>query len=190
MRHAVRQPITVEVFLAWEERQELRWEFNGFEPVAMTGGTNAHEAIGMRLRTLLDMALLGKRCAVRGPTMKIEVAGRIRYPDAFIFCSAARREQTVISDPVVVFEVLSPSTSHIDRIEKLREYQATASIQRYVILEQDAVAATVYLKQNGIWTVAVITGDALLEMPEVEAAVALSAIYADVELPPAGASQA
>jgi Uma2 family endonuclease len=181
--------MTIEAFLAWEERQELRWEFDGFEPMAMTGGTNAHEAIGGNLRAVLHTALQGKQCSVRGPTMKIEVAGRIRYPDAFVFCSAAARDQTVISDPVVVFEVLSPSTSHVDRIEKLREYQATASILRYVILEQDAIAATIYLKRDGIWTVSVMTETETLTMPEIEVDVPLSAIYAEVELPPRDATE-
>jgi Uma2 family endonuclease len=158
MTAALRKPMTIEAFLAWEERQELRWEFNGFEPVAMADGTNAHEAISGNLRAQLLTVLQGKRCRVRGPTMKVEVAGRIRYPDAFVFCSCAARDQRVIRDPVVVFEVLSPSTSHIDRIEKLREYLAADSIRRYVILEPDAVAATVCLKQDGAWVVSILTG--------------------------------
>ena len=189
MSVSLRKPMTVEAFLSWEECQEERWEFDGLGPVAMTGGTNAHEAIGGNLRSLLLAALRGTPCAVRGPTLKIEASGRIRYPDAFIFCSAARRHQTVIADPVVVFEVLSQSTSRIDRIEKLREYQATPSIRRYVILEQDAVAATVYLKQNDSWTVNVLTGDAALAMPEVNAEISLLAIYADVELPSADTAE-
>jgi Uma2 family endonuclease len=173
----------MDTFLAWEGRQELRWEFDGFAPVAMTGGSNEHEAIGTRLRTLLDVALMDKRCRVRGPTMKIEVAGRIRYPDAFVFCSATTRGQTVIADPVVVFEVLSLSTSHIDRLDKLREYQATPSIRRYVILEQDSVAATIYLKQGEAWIVSVLISEAMLTMPEVEAEIPLADIYAGIELP-------
>jgi Uma2 family endonuclease len=80
MGNVLRKPMSIEAFLAWEERQELRWEFDGFEPVVMTGGTNAHEAIGGNLRAVLHTALQGKQCSVRGPTMKIEVAGRIRYP--------------------------------------------------------------------------------------------------------------
>ena len=76
MNIALRKPMTVEQFLAWEERQELRWEFDGVEPVAMTGGTDAHEAIGGVLRALLRERLRGKPCRVRGPTLKIEVAGR------------------------------------------------------------------------------------------------------------------
>ena len=41
MSVALHKPITLAEFLAWEERQELRYEFDGFEPVAMAGGTIA-----------------------------------------------------------------------------------------------------------------------------------------------------
>lgn len=40
MSNALRKPMTIKAFLAWEERQELRCEFDGFEPVAMTGGND------------------------------------------------------------------------------------------------------------------------------------------------------
>lgn len=50
MTVALRRPMTLAEFLAWEERQGLRFEFDGFQPVAMTGGTNAHEAVGGTLR--------------------------------------------------------------------------------------------------------------------------------------------
>ena len=91
MNIALRKPMTVEQFLAWEERQELRWEFDGFEPVAMTGGTDAHEAIGGVLRALLRERLRGKPCRVRGPTLKVEVAGTHSLPRRVRL--AARRSQ-------------------------------------------------------------------------------------------------
>ena len=56
MSVAVRQPMSVAEFLAWEERQELRWEFDGFQPVAMTGGTLAHEIIGDNIRLCAAIA--------------------------------------------------------------------------------------------------------------------------------------
>jgi len=188
MSVAFQLPMTVQEFLAWEQRQELRWEFDGFAPVAMTGGTDAHEAIGGTLRALLYDRLKGKRCRVRGPTLKIEVAGRIRYPDAFVFCTPAPGSATVIKDPVVVFEVLSPSTSRADRIDKLREYRATTSIQRYVILEPDGIAATVYTRGGEDWIVRPLVAGDLLEMPEIDVVIPLSEIYADVELGPDAAS--
>jgi Uma2 family endonuclease len=57
----------------------------------------------------------------------------------------------MVSDPVIVFEVLSPSTAANDRIVKGREYQAMPSVQRYVMLEQDRIAATVHARSGDVW---------------------------------------
>jgi len=121
---------------------------------------------------------------VRGPTLKVEVMGRIRYPDAFVYCTPAPPGETVIRDPVVVFEVLSPGTSRTDRIEKLREYQATVSVQRYVILEQDSIAAMVFERHGQDWTARALTAGDVLLMPEIDVDLPLSDIYADVPLEP------
>ena len=179
MNVALRKPMTLEEFLAWEERQELRFEFDGFQPVAMTGGTDVHEAIGGTLRALLQERLRGKPCRVRGPTLKIDVMGRMRYPDAFVYCTPVPPGETVIKQPVVVFEVLSPGTSRIDRIERLREYQATDSIRRYVILEQDSIAATVYSRHGADWDARALIARDVLRMPEIDVEIPLSDIYAD-----------
>jgi Uma2 family endonuclease len=182
MSVALRQSMTIAEFLAWEERQELRWEFNGFEPVAMTGGTYAHETIGGNIRFALRSRLGSGPCRVQGPTLKVEVAGRIRYPDAFVICSPVQLRDTVVRDPVVVFEVLSDSTSRIDRIEKLREYDATPSIQRYVILEQDAIAATVFVRSGTDFVVKTLTTDDILRMPEIDIEVPMKEFYTDIDL--------
>jgi Uma2 family endonuclease len=179
--------MTVSEFLDWEDRQDLRWEFDGFAPVAMTGGTDAHEAIGGTLRAMLHEQLRGKPCKVRGPTMKIEAAGRIRYPDALVYCGPLDRKATVVKEPVVVFEVLSPSTERTDRMLKLREYQAAPSIQRYIILESDAVEAWVFARRGGDWIVQTHMAGETLAMPEIEVEMALSDVYADAGLDaPAG----
>jgi Uma2 family endonuclease len=128
MSVALHQPMTLAEFLAWEERQELRWEFDGFQPVAMTGGTVEHEIIARNILIAVQTRLGGRRCQAFGGNLKIEVAGRIRYPDAFVVCTPVPPRSTVVRDPVVVFEVLSPSTARTDQFEKLREYGATPSI--------------------------------------------------------------
>jgi hypothetical protein len=51
MSVTLQRPWTTEQFLAWEERQELRFEFDGVRPVAMAGGTAAHSAIQRNLRS-------------------------------------------------------------------------------------------------------------------------------------------
>jgi Uma2 family endonuclease len=148
----------------------------------MTGGTRAHEIIGGNIRFALQSGLSSGPCRVLGPTLKIEVAGRIRYPDAFVACTPGPARQTVVNDPVEVFEVLSESTSRTDRIEKLREYGATPSIQRYVILEQDAIAAMVFVRKGGNLIVEALTADDTLDMPEIDVRVPMVEFYTDVEL--------
>ncbi len=87
MSVAVRRPMTMEAFLAWEEGQELRWEFDGFAPTAMTGGTAGHSAIQRNLVAALTPRLRGNPCQVYTADLKIRTAGSIRYPDAFVVCS-------------------------------------------------------------------------------------------------------
>ena len=183
MSVALGKPMTMAEFLEWEERQELRYEFDGFEPVAMTGGTFAHERIGGNIRGELRNRLRGTPCVVVGPTLKIEVAGRIRYPDAFVLCSPASRNATVMREPVVVFEVLSESTARTDHIEKLREYAATTSIQRYVILEQDSIGAMVFTRKDGQFVAETLTEGDTLHMPEIGVEVAMADFYEGVEMP-------
>lgn len=86
--------------------------------------------------------------------------------------------------------MLSPTTSRTDRIEKVREHQATASIQRYVILEQDSIAATVFSRLGAGWLARALTEGDVLQMPEIGIELALSEIYADVDLSPGEETEA
>ena len=183
MSVALRKPMTLAEFLAWEERQELRYEFDGFEPAAMTGGTIAHDQITFDLRTALAARLAGKPCRPLGPNVKIIVDGHARYPDALVVCRPASPTATVAEDPVVVFEVLSDGTSQTDVIDKNREYRATPSIQRYVILQQTHKAAIVFVRRADGWLSEIVSGDdAILDLPEIGIAVPLHEVYANVGL--------
>jgi len=178
MNLALRKPMTLAEFLEWEERQPLRYEFDGVGPVAMTGGTYGHSTIQGNLATALGGRLRGKRCRFHGSHLKFQVAeGHVRYPDAMVLCSPIDRTATVVYDPVVVFEVLSPSTARDDRIVKAREYQATPSVQRYVMLEQDGVSATVYARSGETWTHEILIADSILSLPEIDVELPLAELY-------------
>ena len=180
---ALRRPMSLDEFLAWEERQEARFEFDGFQPVAMTGGSVEHSTIEINLTTALRNRLRDRPCRAHGSNLKIEVAGRIRYPDAFVVCSPVPSGATVVTDPVVVFEILSPSTAGVDRIVKNQEYRDTPSIQRYVMLEQSRQAATIFARAGDDWVGHVVANDAVLEMPEIGISLPLAELYDGVGLP-------
>jgi Uma2 family endonuclease len=190
MSVAMRRPLSLEAFLAWEEQQELRWEFDGFEPVAMTGGTWEHSAIQRNIIVSLAGRLHGKPRQVFTADLKVSVARSIRYPDAFVVCSPLPRGTRVVSDPVVVFEVLSPSTASTDIGAKNQEYRDTPSIQRYVMLSQDDQRATVFARSGGDWVGHIVAGNVMLEMPEIGIAVPLAEQYEGVSFDGPGNTEA
>jgi Uma2 family endonuclease len=178
MNLAVRKPMTLAEFLEWEERQPLRYEFDGIGPVAMTGGTAGHSTVQGNLALAVGGRLRSKSCRFYGSDLKFQVAeGHVRYPDGMVLCSPVDRTATIVHDPVVVFEVLSPSTTHSDRIVKAREYQATPSVRRYVMLEQDGVSATVYARSGETWTHEILVADSVLSLPEIGVELPLAELY-------------
>lgn len=97
-----------------------------------------------------------------------------------IVCSPGERNATVVRDPVVVFEVLSPSTAGDDRIVKAREYQATPSVLRYVMLEQDRISALVFIRSEDRWTHEILIANSVLALPEVGIEVPLAELYEEL----------
>ena len=169
--------MTPEEFLAWEATQEPRWEFDGNQPVAMTGGTDAHAAIQVNVIAALKNALRGRHCYARGSEIKIEIGSEYRYPDAFVSCTPVARDSMVATDPVVVFEVLSESTAKADRTTTLKEYCSLSSVQRGILLEQDQAFATIVTRTEAGWSLGMLDASGTLAMPEIGIEVAMSDLY-------------
>jgi Uma2 family endonuclease len=180
MNAPMRTPMTLESFLAWEDRQPLRHEFDGVRAIAMTGGTAAHALIQINLAIAVGGRLRGKPCRFMGNDLKIRVAGRIRYPDGFVYCGPFQAGTKVIDEPVVIFEVLSESTSSTDLITKNVEYAATPSVRRYVVLAQDAIGGTMFERDGDDWTGRLLSADSLLRMPEIGIEVPITELYEGV----------
>lgn len=167
--------LTVAEFLAWERVQPLRYEFDGVQPVAMTGGSRQHSRVQTRLILTLG-PLLKPPCEVHGSELKVVTPTKVRYPDASVICDSGGNDSDVI-EPTVVFEVLSPSTALTDRRVKPFDYAAVPSIQAYVMLESDRPEATVMRRVNG-WEAEVISGaDQVVMLPEIGITLPLAPIY-------------
>jgi Uma2 family endonuclease len=176
------KPMTSDEFLAWEAGQDLKWEFDGFQPVAMTGGTRAHAVVQANLVTALTNRLHGKPCRAYGSDLKIQTGPSYRYPDASVSCTQFPDNETLVAEPVVIFEVLSASTSSDDRTVKLAEYKSLPSVRRYVMLEQDRVFATVITRTDAGWDHALVGRDGALVMPEISVEVPIMELYDGLDL--------
>lgn len=183
MNVALRKPMTLQGFLAWEEKQPLRYEFDGVRPVDRIRGTAAHAAIQRNLLFSLTGQLRGKPCQPQGSELKIQVAGRIRYPDASVVCTPVADRATLVTDPVAIFEVSSDSSENDDLVVKNAEYRATPSVQYYVILQQTRMAAIVFSRKGSDWVATLLTDGAdAIDLPEIGVTLPLADLYTGLAL--------
>ena len=193
MNVALRPPrMTREQFFDWASADGGRYEFDGTRPVAMTGGSRNHNRIALALHRALFSRLHGGRWEALAQDAGLATVGNtVRYPDGLVAPLQAEGEARLISDVIVVFEVLSPSSGRSDRIVKLREYRAVASIRRYVIVEYTSVGLTVLARKNGDddWTATTLFADDILSMPEIGIELPVAELYAGVDLPDAATNE-
>ena len=181
MSDALRQPMTVEEFLAWEERQELRHEFDGVRPVAMMGGSCAHGTIPMDFARELGVRLRGEPCQPHGSNLKARTRTTVRYPDAHVSCGSYEPSTELGRDPVVMFEVLSPSTEQTDLVAKNEGRGSLPSVQHYVILLQDRVGGLVFERVRDDWIGHILRPGAVLNTPEIGIELPLADLYDRIE---------
>ena len=148
----------------------------------MTGGTRAHAVVQANLITALTNRLHGNPCRAYGGDLKIQTGPGYRYPNTSVSCTPFPDNETVVAEPVMIFEVLSASTSSDDRTIKLSEYQSLPSVRRYVMLEQDRVFATVIICTETGWDHALVGPDGMLVMPEIGVEIPTTELYDGLEL--------
>ena len=175
--------MTRDEFFLWAEAREERYEFDGFQPVAMTGGSLGHSRIIRNINRQLANHLAGSGCESVGPDAGVAtVSDKVRYPDAVVTCSPFSDGDRVVPNPVVVFEVVSPTSIHTDRVVKVREYGAVPSIRRYIIVESHAMAVTIlYRTAAGTVFMEDAKGEGeTLVLPEIGIELPVADIYEDI----------
>jgi Uma2 family endonuclease len=184
MNVALQKPWTAQKFLAWAGTQEGRYEFDGLRPVAMTGGSARHSRITGNIHAALRSRLRGSPCSYYGPDLAVRTEGeKVRSPDALITCTTFSDTELFAPDPVVIFEVLSSNSGRTDRIEKVREYALIPSMRRYVIVETKYPGLLVLHRQsaNDAWTASPLTGEDILDIPEMSFNIPVAELYETVD---------
>ena len=180
MNVALRKPMTREEFFIWAEAQEGRYEFDGFRPVAMNGGTNSHGIISGNIYFRLRLGLAGSPCTPMAPEGGgiATIGTAIRYPEAAVSCSEIPANERLFPNPVVIFEVLSPSSRKRDIETKAIEYHCVPTIKRYVVLEQLKPVAYVHWRlEDEPWNEITLTSTDVLDLPEIGMKISMAEIY-------------
>lgn len=174
------RPITVEEYLEGEKLSDSRHEFVGGEVYAMVGASQAHNTIAVAVTATLYSQLRGTPCRVFAGTMKLRIGSDFFYPDVVVTCDRTDAEPQFVERPCLIIEVLSPGTAMRDTHEKLLAYQAIASLQEYVLVEQDRREIRIYRRAGAAWDVTTCAGQESLQLDSVGLSLPLDAVYADV----------
>ena len=133
--------MTVDEYLAWSQGQDGRWELIDGEPVKMEAERVEHLEIKLAAATALIDAIRRARapCQTLPDGAIIRISKSTAYePDVMVRCGPRLPRGTLeIPDPVIVVEVLSPSSAGRDYGEKVDGYFSVASVQHYLILVSD-----------------------------------------------------
>ncbi|QVL48758.1 MAG: Uma2 family endonuclease [Thiocapsa sp.] len=147
-----------EDYLAVErESIDVKHEYVAGQVFAMTGGSYEHSLIAANVTRRLGNHLDGGPCTVLTSDMRIriETADVCAYPDVSVICDAPvfhDERRDVLTNPVLIAEVLSPSTEAYDRGGKFALYRRLPSLRHYLLIAQDQVAVDVFTRQpDGRW---------------------------------------
>lgn len=171
-------------YLALERGANVRHEFFDGEIYAMAGGTREHAAICANLMISLGSQLRGRGCQVHSSDLRVRVleSGLATYPDVTVICSRAESDpddRNTITNPVLLVEVLSPSTAAYDRGDKLAHYRRIPSLREVVLVAHDERLIEVWHRQEADVWVRREARSGSLSLSSIDATLNVDEVYRD-----------
>jgi len=182
--------MTVDEFLAWAETQPGRHELYDGVAYAMSPERLGHADMKLRVVRAMGDAIKGRglQCHALPDGMTVRVGRNSAYePDALVYCGPKLpRDAIEVPNPVIVVEVLSPSTRHIDAAAKLFGYFQLESVRHCIIVDPDKRLVIQHQRRadGQVLTSFVPTGAIRFDPPGIEFDVA--DLYPPDEFPPDG----
>ena len=176
MTDAAQSEMDVDTFVLWAEGRQGRWELRDGRLLMMSPERAAHVRTKHAACNALGDAIrrAGLACEAMADGMTVRISARTAFePDALVVCPAPPGDAVEIPDPIIVVEVLSPSTAADDHGVKLDGYFSLSSIEHYLILDPDR-RVVIHHKRGqaeAIETRVLRDGIVRLDPPGIEAAV-------------------
>jgi Uma2 family endonuclease len=196
MAETALKKLTVEEFFDWCPADDRRWELIDGVPVAMAPTRRAHQILASRINFRLTGALADRPTCFVQSEAGLTLPGRqdtFYIADLAVSCRPHRFEDgPATPDPILIVEILSPSTQDLDRHRKVADYREIPSVLEILLVQQTAMYCEVHRRiESGRWLHDILRGpDARLALDSVGLDLPLADLYANIALepdPPAGA---
>lgn len=190
---------TIEEYLDIERRSQEKYEFrdgevvNLSELVSMAGGAPKHSLIACNLIRELGNLVKGRPCRVYGNDLRVRIPRKTlwAHPDVAVVCGEPQQDvhgsdDHTLTNPLVIAEVLSPSTEAYDRGDKFERYREIESLREYVLVSQHLPRVETFLRQeDGIWLFGSVAGlEPAARFGSLGVELPMREIYAGVEFVP------
>lgn len=178
--------LTEEQYLEIERQAETKSEFHDGEMFAMACGTRNHAKLGSRVNALFDTRV-PEECSVVGSDMRIRIAatGQQTYADCAVVCGQDEPEEVedIIENPILIVEVLSPSTEAYDRGKKFEAYQTIPSLRDYLLVHQDRRRVEHFTKlDDGSWNLRICAGqEGSIVIPRLGVTIGMGELYRKIK---------
>jgi len=172
--------ITIEEYLNVEEISDIKYEYIDGEVYAMAGVSQSHSRITRNFLNALTNHLRDSDCEPYSENIKVRAEeATFYYPDILVTCEGEFNNKYFAEEPILIAEVISPSTKQIDRREKLHAYRDMPSVIEYVIVEQEKIEIEVHRRQtDGNWITHFFTDtDTEFTLESVDLTLQLSEVY-------------
>ena len=169
---------TVEEFLAWDDGSDRRYELVDGHVLAMAPPSEAHGTIVANLTGELRNRLKPPSRVVGEPGVVPADRDDTYYQaDLLVTCSPPERGRPHPVDPILIVEVLSPSTALHDRGRKVEDYSRLPSVKEILLVSSEERRVRSWRRDGRRWIVEDLIGEAELHLDTVPDPIPLAAIY-------------
>lgn len=180
--------LTVEDYLSMETDSLVKHEYLGGAVHAMAGATVGHNRIAGNFLVEMGRQLKGKPCEPFNSDTKVRISlpnhVRFYYPDAMVVCDSNPQSDLFQDRPVIIAEVLSPSTRRVDLCEKRDAYLTIPSLRVLLLIDSGEPAVTLYRRSGGsdAFETEYHAGlSTTIPLPEIDAVLSLADLYERVD---------
>src|SRR5215471_8798464 len=183
--------MSLDAFLWWDGGADSRYELIDGSPVAMAPPAEAHRILAMRLGSRIDAKLAVRRpcnAQIEPGVVRPDRADSYYVPDIAVTCEPNAPGRQAMVDPILVVEILSPSTERSDRRLKLPTYLGIQSVREVLLIDADSHHAELYRRDNNHWGIELVRGpEGTLFLASVGLRIAMSELYEGIATPTATA---
>ena len=187
MAEAAIRHMSLEEFLHWDDGTDTRYELIDGFPVAMAPPAEAHRILAVRLVSRTDAALASRRpcdAQIEPGVVRPHRADSYYVPDIAVTCEPNEPGRQAMVDPILIVEILSPSTERTDRRLNMPAYQTIESVREIMLIDAHSHHAELYRREDDRWGIQLVRGaEASLFLTSVDLRISMSELYEGIAIP-------